>query len=66
MELLYWQTYKAYMDAIRERQLLGKKGLLIDTAKILVVKYGWHKKEESYTIRRYLDRAEKIWHISTH
>lgn len=67
-ELLYRQTYLAYMDAIGERRLLGqksKKGLLVDTAKILVRDYGWNVAEESYTIRRYLDRAEKIWHIST-
>jgi hypothetical protein len=66
-ELLYWQTYQAYMDAIGERRLQdikGKKGLLVDTARILVRDYGWNKVEESYTIRRYLDRAEKIWHVS--
>jgi hypothetical protein len=67
-ELLYWQTYLAYMDAIGERRSLGKKGkkgLLVDTARILVRDYGWNMVEESYTIRRFLDRAEKIWHIST-
>ena len=66
---VYWQTLRAYMDAIEERRLQdikGKKGLLVDTARILVRDYGWNKVEESYTIRRYLDRAEKIWHISTH
>lgn len=65
-EFSYWQTYLAYMDAIEERRLLGKKskkGLLVDTAIILVRDYGWNKVEESYTIRRYLDRAEKIWRI---
>jgi len=69
LELLYWQTYWAYMDAIVRRiknKQKGKKGLLIETAKILVDDYGWQYEEESYTIRRYLDRAEKIWHISTH
>ena len=69
MEYLYWQTLRAYMDAIGERRLQGqkgKKGLLVDTARILVRNYGWNKKEDSYTIRRFLDRAEKIWHISTH
>jgi len=58
----------AYMDAIKERQLqgqYGKKGLLVDTARILVRDYGWNKIEDSYTIRRFLNRAEKIWHIST-
>ena len=66
-EHLYWETYQAYMEAIEERRLKGnksKKGLLVDTARILVMNYGWNKLEESYTIRRYLDRAEKIWHIS--
>jgi len=43
---------------------LGRKGLLRETAKILVSKYHWPKEEESYTIRRYLDRAQKIWNIS--
>ncbi len=68
MALLYWQTYLAYMDAIgrrRMREQKGKKGLLIETARILVDDYDWKYKEESYTIRRFLDRAEKIWHIST-
>ena len=68
MEYLYWQTLRAYMDAIGERRLQGqkgKKGLLVDTARILVRDYDWNKKEDSYTIRRYLDRAEKMWHIST-
>jgi len=68
MEYLYWQTLRAYMDAIGERRLQGqkgKKGLLVDTARILVANYGWNKVEESYTIRRFLDRAEKIWHVST-
>ena len=68
MEFLYWQTYQAYMDAIGERRLQGqkgKRGLLVDTARILVKNYGWRYKEKSYTIRRYLDRADKIWHIST-
>lgn len=68
MELLYWQTYQAYMDAIGRRVKngqKGKKGLLIETAKILVDDYDWKYEEASYTIRRYLDRAERIWHIST-
>ncbi len=33
-ELLYWQTYQAYMEAIEERRLQdikGKKGLLVHT-----------------------------------
>ena len=68
MEYLYWQTLRAYMDAIEERRIRGqkgKRGLLVDTAIILVANYGWKHKEKSYTIRRFLDRAEKIWHIST-
>jgi hypothetical protein len=68
-ELLYWQTYQAYMEAIEERRLMGqpgKKGLLQDTARILVENYGWPYEEKSYTIRRYLDRAEMIWRVSTH
>ena len=67
-ELLYWQTFLAYNDAIYERRMRGqkgKRGLLIETAKILEKKYGWEYEHDSYTIRRYLDRAEKMWHIST-
>lgn len=66
-EPLYWQTLLAYMEAIRERRekgLKGKKGLLKETAKILEKRYGWKYEQDSYTIRRYLDRAEKMWHIS--
>ena len=68
MKLLYWQTYQAYMDAIGERRLIGqkgKRGLLVETAKILEANYGWQYEPDSYTVRRYLDRAEKMWHIST-
>jgi len=37
-----------------------------DIAEILEKKYGWEYEYDSYTIRRYLDRAEKMWHISIH
>jgi hypothetical protein len=65
---LYWQTFNAYYEAIgrrTERGQKGKKGLLVETAKILEGKYGWPGYPDSYTVRRYLDRAEKIWHVST-
>jgi len=68
-EWLYWQTLLAYHNAIGERRKRGqkgKRGLLKETAQILEKKYGWEYEHDSYTIRRYLDRAEKIWHISTH
>ena len=68
-ELLYWQTLLAYHDAVEQRRMRGqkgKKGLLVETAQILEKKYGWEYFPDSYTVRRYLDRAEKIWHISTH
>jgi hypothetical protein len=73
-EELYRQTLFAYMEAIGERRMKkirgervqgGKWGLLVETAKILESKYGWEDLPDSYTVRRYLDRAEKIWHIST-
>lgn len=67
-ELLYWQTFLAYMDAIEERRMRGQKGekgLLVETAKILEKEYGWECFPDSYTVRRYLDRAEKIWRVST-
>ncbi|MBA7486327.1 hypothetical protein ES707_21885 [subsurface metagenome] len=67
-EWLYWQTLLAHYDAIYERRKRGqkgKRGLLIETAKILEKEYGWEYEHDSYTIRRYLDRAEKIWHFST-
>jgi hypothetical protein len=65
---LYWQTLNAYYTAIGrrvERGQKGKKGLLVETAKILEEKYGWPGYPDSYIVRRYLDRAEKIWHSST-
>ena len=67
-EWLYWQTLLAHYDAIYERRKRGqkgKRGLLMETAKILEKEYGWEYEHDSYTIRRYLDRAEKIWHFST-
>ena len=73
-EELYRQTLFAYMEAIGERRMKkirgervqgGKWGLLVETAKILESKHGWEDVPDSYTVRRYLDRAEKIWHIST-
>ena len=68
-EILYWQTFLAYQDAIwrrKKKEQKGKKGLLVETAKILEKRYGWEYFPDSYTVRRYLDRAEKIWHLSTH
>jgi len=68
-EWLYWQTLLAYHDAVgqrRGRRQKGKKGLLVETAKILEKEYGWEYFPDSYTVRRYLDRAEKLWHISIH
>jgi hypothetical protein len=65
-EWLYWQTFLAYAEAIGERRMKkkkGKRGLLIETAKILEKKYGWEDSPDSYTVRRYLDRAGKIWHF---
>ena len=66
---LYQQTLLAYCDAIAERRKRNKKGtwgILIETARILKGNYGWEYQVDSYTVRRYLDRAEKMWHISTH
>ena len=68
-ELLYWQTLLAYHDAVgqrRKRGQKGKRGLLVEAAKILEKEYGWDYFPDSYTVRRYLDRAEKIWRTSTH
>ena len=65
-ELLYWQTLLAYHDAVgqrRKRGQKGKRGLLVEAAKILEKEYRWDYFPDSYTVRRYLDRAEKIWHI---
>ncbi|MFC1901375.1 hypothetical protein ACFLX3_00380 [Chloroflexota bacterium] len=68
MESTYWQVLHAYLEAVEERKKIykkGKKGLLIETAKTLEANYGWEYEPDSYTVRRYLDRALKIWHIST-
>jgi len=67
-EWLYWQTLLAYHDAVwerKERGQKGKKGLLKEAGLILEKRYNWGGgTTDSYTVRRYLDRAEKIWHIS--
>jgi len=68
-EELYRQTLFAYMEAIRERRKKkkkGRRGLLEETAKILETEYGWEDLPDSYTVRRYLDRAQERWHISTY
>ncbi len=68
-EPMYWQVLQAYLEAIENRKKENdnrKKGLLVDTGWILVKKYGWEYCPESYIVRRYLDRAQKIWHYSTH
>jgi hypothetical protein len=66
-EDLYRQTFWAYYAAIERRKQRGQKGgrgLLVETAKILEKEYGWAADTDSYIVRRYLDRAEKIWHVS--
>jgi hypothetical protein len=63
---LYWQTLIAYSEAIGKRRMekkRGKRGLLIETAEILKSEYDWEYLPDSYTIRRYLDRAQKRWRI---
>jgi hypothetical protein len=68
-EPLYWQTFLAYGEAIeerRKRKQKGKKGLLKEAGLILEKRYNWGGgTTDSYKVRRYLDRAEKIWHISS-
>ena len=69
MEALYLQTLRAYLTVLerrKERGQKGKKGILIETAKTLEKEFGWECAPDSYTVRRYLDRAERLWHISTH
>ena len=65
-EQLYQQVLSAYHQAIGERRRKGKTGrwgLLLETGQILKDNYGWESPLDSYTVRRYLYRAEKIWHI---
>jgi hypothetical protein len=67
-EKLYQQVLSAYHQAVGERRTkgqMGRWGLLLETGQILKDNYGWESPPDSYTVRRYLDRAEKIWHIST-
>ena len=68
-EELYRQTLLAYGEAIeerRKRKQKGKKGLLKEAGLILEKRYNWGEgTTDSYKVRRYLDRAEKIWHISS-
>jgi len=68
---LYLQVSWAYSDWIhekRQRQKKGekvsKKGYLVWIAKRLVKNYGWKLQPNSYTVKRYLDRASELWHIS--
>jgi hypothetical protein len=68
MEDKYLQTLWAYLTAVEERKrrgIKGRKGLLKETGQILKERYGWDTPLDSYVVRRYLDRAEKLWHIST-
>lgn len=64
---LYWQTLQASIEArdIRIKQgRKGKRGLLQDTAQILIKKYGWKDWDvDTYKISRYLKRAKERWHI---
>lgn len=63
----YWETQMAYMEVVgirRQQGRKGKRGILQDTAKRLEEEYGWEYAPDSYTIRRYLDRAQKIWHMT--
>ena len=63
---LYWQTLLAYSEAIGKRRMKkkrGRRGLLKETAEILKSKYDWEYLPDSYTIRRYLNRAQKRWRI---
>ena len=64
---LYWQTLQASVEAIDvrlQRGAKGKKGLLQDTAQILIKKYGWKEWEvDTYRISRYLKRAKDRWSI---
>lgn len=71
---LYWQTLIAYSRAIGKRRMenmignkkgkkRGKRGLLTETAEILRSDFDWEYLPDSYTVRRYLDRAQKRWRI---
>jgi len=66
-EELYWQTLQASLKATNIRLQQGKKGkrgLLQDTAKVLIEQYGWNEWEvDSYKVSRYLKRAKERWHI---
>jgi len=64
--LLYFQTLMVYIDALYNRQTnntFGRYGLLKDTAKILSDQYGWDQEPDTYTVRRYLDRARSHWRL---
>lgn len=61
---LYWQVLMASHEVRRKRiakGIFGKRNLLKETAKMLLEEYGWETPPDSYVVRRYLDRAEKIW-----
>jgi hypothetical protein len=63
-ENLYWQTLMAYDKVKRARLgrgINGARGVLKETAEMLVKEYGWRRLSDSYTIRKYLDRAKKRW-----
>jgi hypothetical protein len=63
----YWQTLMAFykVRGIRiGKGISGKRGILKETAEMLVKEHGWESLPETYTVRKYLDRAEKHWRFA--
>jgi hypothetical protein len=63
---LYWQTIAAYSEVCARRRdegRQGKRGILQDTGRLLVKKFGWPYEPDPYTVSRYLDRATQRWYI---
>jgi hypothetical protein len=65
---LYLQVYMAYSSWVsdkRQREKRGEKvsqkGYLVWIARRLVEDYGWKSQPRSYTVKRYLDRAQELW-----
>ena len=65
---LYWESLQANIKSIRIRQQQGKKGkkgILKDTARILIENYGWKDCDvANYKISRYVKRAKQRWLIN--
>lgn len=61
--LEYLDVLQAYEEVMKEKR--GTKwGSLKRTAIILTKKYEWAYSPDSYTVRGYLNKAQKLWRVT--